>query len=168
MRRKTEVGDVFIVPVGDGRAGVGQVVANYRSSALYFAILEDLVPVDATEAQAVKATGSPVVLLALSLDAKLHVGDWVTVGNAPVAAGMPLPAYKELVAVPDQFDVVDYSGNRRRRATPAEVELLSNRRVLAPILVEEALRALIGVGTWLDIFDDLRPHAGLTTADLFT
>ena len=167
VRRKTTIGDVFIVPLGDGRAGVGQVVADYGASAHYFAIFDDVMSVEMAPMHAVEATTSPVALLALSMDAKIHVGDWVTVGHAPVADGMPLPAYKELVGVPDQFDVFDFSGNRRRPATPEEVSRLPNRKVVAPVRIENALKALLGLGPWLPIFDELRPQGRVTTADVF-
>ena len=168
VTRKTTVGDVFIVPVGDGRAGIGQVVADYGASAHYIAIFDGVMSLKMAETQAVKATSSPVALLALSMDAKLYVGDWLTVGHAPVAAGMALPAYKELVGVPDQFDVVDFSGNRRRRATPEEVGRLPYRKVVAPVRIENALKASLGLGPWLQIFDDLRPKGHVTSADMFS
>jgi len=161
------VGDVFIVPVGDGRVGVGQIVGTYGKDAYYFAIFDTVLPLDEAGDRLSEALACPVLFLALSMDAKLHVGHWTVVGRAPVAADMPLPAYKEAVGVPSHVEVVDYSGTRRRPATPIEAEALPNRKVVAPVRLEKALRASLGLEPWLDIFEDLRAEGRVTTADIF-
>ncbi|KGN35044.1 hypothetical protein N802_02075 [Knoellia sinensis KCTC 19936] len=109
---------------------------------------------------------TPVRLLALSLDAKLHAGHWQTVGQAPIRDDLPLPAYKEAVTSGDHVDVVDYTGLRRRRASKDEVESLPFRKVVAPVRLERALRASLGLEPWLAAFDDLKPH-GLTSKGAF-
>lgn len=86
--------------------------------------------------------------VALSLDAKIAADQWVVLGNEPVPQDVPLPAYKEIVGSPDQVDVVDYSGQRRRRAVGREADLLPNRIVVAPIRLEKALRAMHGLEPW--------------------
>jgi hypothetical protein len=69
---------------------------------------------------------------------------------------LPWPAYKEAVA-PGAFDVVDFTGTKRRRATSDEAESLPFRAVVAPIRVERALRALHGLEEWNAAYDELRP-----------
>lgn len=161
------VGDVFVIPVGDGRAGVGQVVGRYGADAYYFAVFDAVMPLELAKSRAVDAMSAPVLLLALSMDAKLHAGHWFTVGEAPVASDIPLPAYKEAVGTPVRFDVVDYSGTRRRPGTPLEVEALPYRKVVAPVRLEKALRAHLALEPWTDAFDELRPFGRPTTAEVF-
>jgi hypothetical protein len=164
---KPQVGDIFIVPTGDGRAGIGQVVGAYGKDAYFFAIFDLVLPVDVAAERAPEALSCSVLLLALSLDAKLHAGHWTIVAHGPVDASIPLPAYKEAVGRSTKFDVVDYTGDRRRPATRLEVETLPNRKVVAPVRLEKALQASLGLELWLEAFDELRPKRKTTTSDIF-
>jgi hypothetical protein len=164
---RLRIGDVFVVPTGDDRAGVGQVVATYGKDAYFFAIFDVVLPLDEAVDRAVEGLLAPVRFLALSMDAKLHAGHWTIVTQAPVNPRIPLPAYKEAVGVPSQVEVVDYSGTRRRPATSIEAEALPNRKVVAPVRLEKALRASLGLEPWLDIFEELRAEGRVTTADIF-
>ncbi len=74
----------------------------YPRNAYYFAIFDAVFPIDEAMGRAVETVRARPLLLALSLDAKLHAGDWTIVGSAPVAADVPLPAYKETVLTPDR------------------------------------------------------------------
>lgn len=167
MTRRPKVGDVFVVPVDDGRAAVGQIVGGFGRNAYYFAIFDSVMPIDIATSRAAETATAPVLFLALSMDAKLHAGHWLIVGQAPVSAHIPLPAFKESVGSPTQFEVVDYSGTRRRPATRTEADALPNRKVVAPVRLEKALRASLGMEPWLETFDELRPEGRITTADLF-
>jgi hypothetical protein len=131
VSRKPKVGDVFIIPTGDDLAGVGQVVGSYGKDALYLAIFDIVLPPDGAAERAGEALTAPVLLLGLSMDAKIYAGHWTIVGHAPVDPAIPLPAYKEAVGAAGAVDVVDYSGDRRRAATAAEAAALPNRKVVA-------------------------------------
>ena len=165
-RLKLKTGDVFAVPIDEARVGVGQIVATYGKDAYYFAIF-DVTASDLGSIDLEQAPQQRVVFLALSLDAKLAAGHWSIVGHRPVREGMPLPAFKETVGSPDRIDVVDYSGERRRPAQAAEVELLSNRKVVAPVRLEKALRAKHGLEPWTEAYSDLAPSETATTERLF-
>jgi hypothetical protein len=167
VSRRLKTGDVFVVPLGDGRAGVGQVVGSYGKDAYFFAIFDAAFPADEVERRANEVVREPVLFVALSMDAKIHAGHWTVVGSSPVPEHVPLPAYKEAVGSPTQFDVVDYAGSRRRPATQVEAATLPNRKVVAPVRLEKALRASKGLEPWLEIFDELRADHLITTADVF-
>jgi hypothetical protein len=160
------VGDVFTIPCGDGLVGIGQVVATYGKDAYYLAVVEHVAPVADVPGRVADLLGGPVRLLALTLDAKFHAGHWQVIGRAPVRDDTPLPAYREAVTTGDHVDVVDYSGTRRRRASRSEAGLLSTRKIVAPVRLERAIRADLGLEPWLAAFDELRPH-GLTTKEVF-
>ena len=158
---------MFIVPTSDGRAGVGQVVGTYGLDAYYLAIFQLVLPPDRLVARAKDALTSGLLLLGLSLDAKFHAGHWNIAGRAPVDPATPLPAYKEAVTSHDHIDVVDYSGKRRRRATSAESASLPYRKVVAPVRLERALNASLGLEPWLRAFEDLQPSSIVPSADVF-
>lgn len=165
-RFKLNLGDIFSVPIDDSRVGVGQVVATYGKSAEYFAIFDVVAP-DPASIDIDQAIQGRVMFLALSNDAKLHAGHWTVVGNRPVAEDMPLPAWREVFPAEGRVDVVDYSGQHRRPAQDAEPEVLPDRELFAPALLEDALRAKHGLQPWLDYYSDMAPNEMTTTARLF-
>jgi hypothetical protein len=159
-------GDVFTVPIGDGRAGVGQVVAKYLRNAFLFAIFDYLVPSEEASLSATNGLRAPVLLLALSFDGKVHAGHWKVVGSAPIRSDIPLPAYKEAVSQQGRLDIVDVTGELRRPATDAEAARLPNRKIVAPVRLERALRAHAGLEPWLDAYDELRADRVISASDL--
>lgn len=170
-RPRIAVGDVFRVPLGDrcASSGVGQVVERFGRSAYYFAIFDSVLTTagNPSDSEILGLLDKPIVLIALSLDGKLHAGHWAVIGHAAVADDVPLPAYRERVGGPARVDVVDYSGTRRRPASAEEARNLPDRTVVSPALVELALRALHGSGEWSEMFDELRPEGRLTTMQMF-
>jgi hypothetical protein len=165
-RFTARVGDVFTIPVDDNRVGVGQIVAKYGKHGYFFAIFDHIFPRSAgpdTDA----ALRTPLAFLTLSLDAKLYNKEWVIIDHRPVADNIPLPAYKESRGVNGEFDVVDYSGQRRREAKDGELDALEYRTTVAPVRLEKALRAKHGIGPWLDAYDRLQPDDLVTTDRLF-
>jgi hypothetical protein len=170
-RLRLNVGDVFCIPVDEERVGYGQIVAQWSESGghFYFAIFDSLYPVDEVP-DLESIASSSLVLLALSMDALLFHEHWRVVGHREVdEASIPWPAYKEGVSPPGTFDVVDHTGTRRRRAAEDEIECLPFRKVVAPIRVEKALRALHGKEVWDEAYDALRPvPEGQTSAALLT
>jgi Immunity protein 26 len=110
------VGDVFSVPIDESHVGVGEVVATYLKDAYCFAIF-DAAATDAGSIDIDQALQEMILFLALSLDGNLGAGHWTVVGRRPVSEGIPLPAVKVAVGLGGQFDVIDYSGQRRRLAS---------------------------------------------------
>jgi hypothetical protein len=166
VRARLKVGDVFTIPVDVDHVGVGQIAASWGGSRghFYFSVFDaEYETSHGTDYDEV--TSAPLALLALSVDALLHHGHWRVVGHAEVDVdAFPWPAYKEGVSPPGTFDVVDFSGKRRRRATPSEADRLPFRTIVAPIRIERALRALHGREPWLDEYDSLLPPASDATS----
>jgi hypothetical protein len=162
--KKARVGDIFAIPLDHDHAGYGQIVFDLGQGHYYVAVFAEAHPRTGEPDTATVLAGE-LAFLPLTLDALLHNGRWPIVGNAPVdVARLPWPAYKEGVS-PGVFDVVDYAGHRRRRATAAEAQALPYRTVVAPIRVETALRAVHGLEDWRDAYDDLRPPPQAQTSD---
>jgi hypothetical protein len=166
-RAKLRVGDVFSLPLEAGRVGVGQIVGAYIKGTYYFAIYGRAWP-GPTSVDLDEAIAGRVSFLALSLDAKLSAGHWTVLGNRPVPPGTPFPAFKEVVGTPDRVDVVDHTGQWRRPARGAEAELLPNRKVVAPVRLEKALRARHGLEPWVETYAELVPDERTTTARMFS
>jgi Immunity protein 26 len=150
---KLEIGDIFRLPVDAHRVGYGQIVGRYGRHAYYFAIFEQ--PHDVNEdVDAASLVDGKIALLALSLDALLSHGEWEVVGHADPPA-VRWPTYKEATA-PDIFEAVDHTGQHRRPISKDEASSLPNRRVVAPIRVQNAFRSLHGAGPWHEAYDQLR------------
>jgi hypothetical protein len=163
-RSRLVVGDVFTVPIDLQRSGIGQVVGTYLDDGYYFAIY-DVVVTDAADLPDVSSLG--VLFLALSLNAKIAVGHWKVVGWQPVPADMPLPAFKVFNGPDAKYYVENFDDTARRPATADEVDLLPNRKVVAPVRLEKALQAKHGIRPWLEAYTDLAPDEVCTTRRLF-
>jgi len=161
---RLSVGDVFLIPVEGTTAAVGQIVATYLN-AFFLATFDGITETDAPDVD--RALASPVVFLVLALDAKLALGHWPIVARRPVADDIPLPAFKEAVGSPERIRVIDHSGTRERSATAEEARALRHRAIIAPVLLERAVRARLGLEPWLDAFDEFTPDRARTTDRLF-
>jgi len=167
VKVQIRVGDVFIVPTGDGRAAVGQVLGIYGMSDYYFAIFDAVFPLENAAESAIGALRLPLLFLGLSLDAKIYFGDWPVVAHAEVDPSILLPAYKVSMGTIDNIHVIDYTGTWSRPATEAEVDFLEFRSTVSPVRFERALRASLCLEPWLELFDKLKPNELATTAALF-
>lgn len=163
-RRKLRVGDIFTIPLDADRVGYGQIVDTWGGSGghFYFAVFAEAYTRDVAPPIDDVVAGD-IALLALSMDALLHHGHWEVVGHREVDAGLlPWPAFKEAVS-PDEFHVVDHTGQRRRPATVQETDELPFRSVVSPIVLERALQAIHGLGEWDPQDDKLRPPVASRT-----
>ncbi|MCM3613321.1 ribonuclease E inhibitor RraB [Microbacterium enclense] len=156
-RKRPQLGDVFLIPVDETRAAVGQVVGIYRELSYYFAVFEDLVPIDAAAAAAHRASTTDITLLALSFDALLRNGDWRKVSVATVRADVPFPASKVSIGRPDHVVIEDHLGRLIRPVTVEEASRYPYRSTVAPIRVQKAARGINGFIPWDDEWDHMVP-----------
>ena len=163
-RSKLRVGDVFTIPLDAPRLGVGQVVGlrthTYLMAIFSRPIVRDVETVDT-------ALASPIAFLAESLDAKIWAGDWTIVTNRLPDPSIPMPAFRQMVGSPGRIDIVDYSETRRRPSEGTEPLWVPNRSTVAPVRLEHALRASLGLEPWNDAYDELRPSQATSVAALF-
>jgi hypothetical protein len=158
---KLAVGDVFLVPLDGQRYGIGQIAGDWKGE-LYIVIYDKLVFRDASTAD---VNGAGLWFAALTLDAKFYHGDWPVVGNRQDnLQDLPQPWFK--VGVDGETHIESRDRLATRRATSAEAAFLLHRTVVAPIRVENALKALHGLGEWHPRFDDLRADYAFRSAKL--
>ena len=150
MAKKTRVGDVFLIPIESERYGIGQVAGDWKGE-LYVVIYDKVVLANAS---ADDIDGAALQFAALSLDAKLHHGDWPIIGNRQ----------DNIDALPQPWFKLDYGGQTYveardrsvfRPATAVEERGLRLRKVVAPVRLEKALKARHGVGDWQPQYDEL-------------
>ena len=152
MSQKAHVGDVFLVPIDGSRRGIGQIAGDWKGE-LYVVIFDAVYGDENVDPKSV-VTATPL-FAALSLDAKIHNGDWRIIGNVTENLdGIPQPVFKVNQDGEVFLESRDRSANRQ--ASSKEAEALRLRTVVAPVRLEKALKAYNGVGDWNTRYDDLR------------
>ena len=142
--KRFQVGDVFAISLDNERVSYAQIVHRWGNAGghFYVAVFEGVYAKD-DRVDLAGVTARPVVLFALTMDALLVVAHWRVVGRHTVSErDLPWAAYKEGISPPGGFEVVDYTGKRRRAATEDEVTRLAYRTVVAPIRVEKDIAAI--------------------------
>lgn len=161
MGKKAIVGDVFLIPLDGDRYGIGQLAGDWKGE-LYVVIFDKVV---SSSASAADVDNAPLLLAALTLDAKLHHGDWRIIGNRLANIGaIPQPWFKVNVEGETYVEARDRSVTRL--ATDAEAASLRLRTVVAPVRLENALKAINGIGEWHPRFNELRAEHAAASADL--
>lgn len=161
MAKKAIVGDVFLIPIGGDRYGIGQIAGDWKGE-LYLVIYDKAVSADAKPDE---LDGVLLQFAALSLNAKLHHGDWPIIGNRQDnLEAVPQPWFK--VGYNEQTYVESRDRSVFRHATAAEEAELRLRNVVAPIRLEKALKARHGFGDWHPRYDELTAEYAFNSAKL--
>jgi hypothetical protein len=163
MGIKPKVGDVFLIPLDATSAAGGQVVAIREEEELYLAVFDQRLNLDETDPNAA-VEGVPV-LLTLSFDAKFWHGNWPIIGNlSGLVDRYPEPNYKVKYAGVMSLESRDQAVIRS--ASTDELAILNNRTVAAPQNVEDAIKALFGIGEWSEHYDKYRAEYAITSSKL--
>lgn len=161
MGKKAVVGDVFLIPLDETRFGIGQLAGDYKGE-LYIVVYDQVVTAEASVAALDHAM---LEFAALTLDAKLYHGDWRIIGNRmDVIPSLPQPWFK--VGCNGQIYVESRDRSYFRPANSSEADMLQFRTVVAPIRLENALKAVHGIGPWQAHFDDLHARYAIETDNL--
>ncbi|MCQ2001004.1 Imm26 family immunity protein [Arthrobacter zhaoxinii] len=160
-------GDVFKIPLGDGRAAVGQVVSKYLSATYYVLIFDFIAAEEEVPSLVSEALESEPLFAGLTFDALFRPGRWQMLENRPVDGRKFLPAYIIGGHNPARCMVVDFWAKRRRPATDLERETLPHRKTRTPAIFDNAIRAHAGLEPWIEYYDELRPGTIVTSAELF-
>jgi len=148
-----KTGDVFLIPIAAKRFGVGQIVARYGDTELfYIAVFGGVVEKPPSQARMEDISFDEVILLANTFDVLIAEGQWPLIGNQAPPNALPFPSYK--IGLPGNSIVESWDGFTRRRATSEEELLLDFRSGVAPIRLEKAVKAFHGFLPWHESFDE--------------
>ena len=162
MSQEPHVGDVFLIPIDGSRFAVGQVAGDWKGE-LYI-VIYDLVCAS-KDVDLARVVSARPLFASLSLDAKIHCGDWLIVGNVRDNLGrIPQPVFK--VNEGGQLFLESRDRSITRLATRSEAELLRFRTVVAPVRLENAVKAHYGIGDWSSKYDELRADYALSSSRL--
>ncbi|MFD2134574.1 Imm26 family immunity protein [Novosphingobium resinovorum] len=159
--QKVIFGDVFLITLDGERYGIGQLAGDWKGE-LYVVIFDKVVSSNASSAD---IDDEPLLFAAVSLDANLHHGDWRIIGNrASNVEALPQPWFK--VNVEGRTFVEARDRSVTRPAAEAEAASLRLRTVVAPVRLENAIKAISGICEWQPRFEELRADYAISSADL--
>lgn len=145
-----KVGDVFLIPLDETSAAGGHIVGIRENDELYLAVMGRRLDRGQKDPE-VAADGEPI-LLTLSFDAKLLNGDWPIIGNLTGSLSRyPHPAFK--IRHAGVMSVESRDKSVRRPATTVELNILQNRSIASPAVIEDVIRAHHGLGKWNESYD---------------
>lgn len=154
-RVNLRVGDLFEIPLPDGKFGYGIVVRQDGLSGggtpyiAIFRLAYDQWP------SVAEITSDGVPLQGWTTDALIYHDRWKVIErDAPVPA-IQFPNFK--VESEGKFYVVDVEGDFIDLATPRELELLNHQFSSTAGIFQDAFEALHGFGEWKSHFDKLTP-----------
>lgn len=162
MSQKARVGDVFLLAIDDSRFGLGQIAGDWKGE-LYVIIYDAVYGIGEVDPNSVLS--EKPLFAALSLDAKIHHGDWRIIGNVLENLDrIPQPVFK--VNQDGKVFIESRDRSVSRLASSSEAEALRLRTVVAPVRLENALKAHNGVGDWNPRYDELRAGYALESSQL--
>jgi immunity protein 26 of polymorphic toxin system len=152
-QRNPQVGDVFTIPLGNGRAAVAQVL-DLVDPLPFVGVFADEVDVDEPSIEKVDLRKPEIVTT--TMDAHFVNGKWQIVGQRPVEYDLDaLPAYKSGSA--GRWEAFDHRSERCRPISDEEAEQLPWQDSFSPAAVTRAVRAKHGDGEWDEEFDTMLP-----------
>ena len=152
---RPDVGDVFLIPIGDGTGYIGQVVA--AEILLPYIVVFDLrVEVGRAAEEVDRALASEPLLAGLTMDGLFRPGRWTVVSHRDVENVEDyLPVFK--VHTPRGWILEDVSVSITRPASDDEVASIPYRKSRSPAIFEHALQARHGLSEDNTYYDDLSP-----------
>lgn len=144
-------GDLFEFSTTDGRLAYGVVLApGGVLNAFFLKTLHTSRPtID------VIATDD-VALIGATMDALFYHGHWVIIDhNFPIPEHLPFPNWK--VAINGELHATDFDGKSVWPIRPDEIDLLDYKFSSAPMVFQDALEALNGIGEWREEYEPLTP-----------
>ena len=151
MKIRVKTGDIFQIPITDTQFCFGQVVINNKGI-LRVVTFDNLYNSDDLFTKE-KILNSKIILLTDTMDAKIWNGDWEIYSNASIVDNdLPRPNFK--VGLDPTF-ITDYSGQKLRVATEQEDAFYDHKFSVAPIRVQNAMKAYFKLADWQPDFNKL-------------
>jgi len=149
MAIRAEIGDVFKVPLNESSFGIG-VVASKRGKELYLVFFENRFSVGEKVGD-IRLLNPCIV--SSSLDAKIWHAHWPIIKKKADVLWILQPTYK--VQEVDGWVAESFDGKQRRSIDPIEADKLRFRKCVAPIRLENALKAYFDILIWDSTYEEL-------------
>ncbi|WP_110902418.1 MULTISPECIES: hypothetical protein [unclassified Curtobacterium] len=159
-------GDVFMIPISDSSAHLGQVIAE-RGVSLYMIVFDQVVQINALSDSRSWPLDTEPLFAIQTFDGRFDEGAWQVIGHAEPDRVRFLPAFTHGLVETGGVRVTDFSGTRERLATPEESATVPHMITRSSLLLEMAVRAQAGLEPWLPAFDGIRYKKTPTSAELF-
>lgn len=148
-KKKLAPGDIFII-ANENLPHAIQIVDIFKG-ALYVCSYE--IPADRQDN--VSLVGARPIFGTLTLDALIYHGYWQKYGHSvDNLSEIKLPLYK--VEFDGRTYIESFRGELLRPARPAEAEQLRYRTVVAPVRLDKAIKAFLGMQPWDLAYEDLK------------
>jgi hypothetical protein len=154
-----QVGDVFTIPLGDGRNAIGQIFEKKSAPRLaVIAVFEQLFPAETNPVAGdlESCISAKPVLLASSFETFVDEGRWKRLMNIPpFLERSNSPAFR-VAGIPFGILLQSYDGTRKRAARFREINAAPNGYSVSAKCLENAVKAYFkAAGDWEPRFDKL-------------
>lgn len=154
-RIKLSEGDIFEMPLPDGKFGYGIILRRGGlpgGGTPYIAIYH---AVHSERQDASDIVCGKIAFAGWTTDSLIYHGKWTVIAGSAQLPSVPFPNFK--VAVEGKIHVTDVEGKLLGEATAAEQELLDYQFSRAAIFYQDAFEALNGFRKWDVNYEKLTP-----------
>ena len=148
--RRPDVGDIFTIPLQKSTVAVGQVLDRLGEQ-LLVVVARGEHPADEVPPEVAECD---VALLGITLDALFMHRRWLVVANSKEPPAIPYPTFK-VATRPDEWVKESFHGEQLGSVSTEEASTLPFRKVVAPVRIDRATKALHGHLRWEAQYDDL-------------
>jgi len=139
-----QIGDIFMLPLGDGRSAIGQVIEKRETASLaMIAVFPTLLNDDqnVTQKELEAWISSVPAFFASSFDNAIDLGNWKKIANiAPALGSQNSPAFR-VAGLPFGLILESYDGKQRRWARLREINAAPNPYSVSAKWLENAVKA---------------------------
>lgn len=145
------IGDLFSIPIDATRYGIGLVAGKWKSE-LYLVLFKEQFD-GVADINAMEVEKFTPILASSSLDAKLWHGHWPIIRHGVDTVNIAQPIYK--IEEPGGIIAESFDRKYRQPIDSYVAKNLNYRKVIAPVRLENALKAYHGLRDWEAIYEGL-------------
>jgi hypothetical protein len=162
MNIAIDPGLVFAIPLAEKTFGFGQLIAWQRP--IFYMAGYDM-KADSPDVNEHDMRKARPVLLGNFFDILIRNGRWLPIGKQETPK-VPFPCFK--IKIEDKFRVESWDRQQMREATSDECSTLQFRSNHSAIVLENALKAYLGLSPWEPRFDSLKVDAVAKSSRMFS
>lgn len=152
--KKLKIGDLFTIPISDSKTGFGQIVKIPVLNGVFVMVVFKQVYSGKDWPSLDEIIGDDILFLGYTMDALIYHKQWQVIGNKSSGLNkIELPYYK--LGTPPNMHIVNYKGDKVRKAKNEEFDQLYYETSVAPIRYENALKAYYKFEVWREDYNEL-------------